>query len=166
MTFMKRRMLILLAAAMVLLLTACGNRTAETQAVTAEPAAEEPGKTLAEKAEDALRDAGELTPFDENDLTDMAGIQPEDYSDYVFFQGDVLTGREILALRAKDETAAEKLAGQMEKYLERRREENKNYAPKAYQALCEARVERKNLLLVMISGDNAETETAAMLAGE
>ena len=77
-----------------------------------------------------------------------------------------MEGREILVLRAKDEEAAEKLAGQMEKYLERRREENKNYAPKAYQALCNAKVERKGLLLVMISGDDAESETAAMLAGE
>ena len=33
---------------------------------------------------------------------------------------------------------------------ERRREENRNYAPKAFQALSAARVERKGLLLVMI----------------
>ena len=75
-------------------------------------------------------------------------------------------GREVLALRAKDDAAAEKLAEKMEKYLERRRNENRNYAPKAYQALSDARVERKGLTLVMISGGEAGTETAALLAGE
>ena len=55
---------------------------------------------------------------------------------------------------------------QMEKYLLRRREENRNYAPKAYQALCDALVEQKGLVLVLISGGDAETETAAILAGE
>ena len=54
----------------------------------------------------------------------------------------------------------------MEKYLERRREENRNYAPKAFQELSEAKVERKGLLLVMISGGDAEAETAALLSGE
>ena len=64
------------------------------------------------------------------------------------------------------EVPAEKLAEKMEKYLERRRNENRNYAPKAYQALSDARVERKGLTLVMISGGEAGTETAALLAGE
>ena len=54
----------------------------------------------------------------------------------------------------------------MEKYLERRRNENRNYAPEAYQALSDARVERKGLTLVMVSGGEAGTETAALLAGD
>ena len=175
MTLMKRMMLILLAAAMVFLLAGCGEKKAEEPAATEAPAetaeaaeapAEESGKTLLERVEAAAKDAGGLAPFDGDDLADMAGILAEDYTDFVFLQGDVMEGREILALRAKDEAAAEKLAGQMEKYLERRREENRNYAPKAFQALSAARVERKGLLLVMISGGEAEAETAALLAGE
>ena len=169
---MKKLMLILLAAAMVLLLTACGEKPAEAPAATEAPAeaaeapAEETGKTLQERVEAAAKDAGGLAPFDGDDLADMAGILSEDYTEFVFLQGDVMEGREILVLRAKDETAAEKLAGQMEKYLERRQEENRNYAPKAFQALSAARIERKGLLLVMISGGDAEAETAALLAGE
>ena len=172
---MKKLMLILLAAAMVLLLTACGEKPAEAPAATEAPAgaaataeapAEETGKTLQERVEAAAKDAGGLAPFDGDDLADMAGILPEDYTEFVFLQGDVMEGREILVLRAKDEAAAEKLAGQMEKYLERRQEENRNYAPKAFQALSAARIERKGLLLVMISGGDAEAETAALLAGE
>ena len=165
---MKKWILILLAVSMVLLLTACGNRTTEDSAATEAPAATEKaaGKTLRELAEEAIKDAGDLAPFDADDLAEMAGIQPEDYTDFVFLQGDVMEGREVLALRAKDDAAAEKLAEKMEKYLERRRNENRNYAPKAYQALSDARVERKGLTLVMISGGEAGTETAALLAGE
>ena len=165
---MKKWILILLAVSMVLLLTACGNRTTEDSAATEAPAATEKaaGKTLRELAEEAIKDAGDLAPFDADDLAEMAGIRPEDYTDFVFLQGDVMEGREVLALRAKDDAAAEKLAEKMEKYLERRRNENRNYAPKAYQALSDARVERKGLTLVMISGGEAGTETAALLAGE
>ena len=165
---MKKWILILLAVSMVLLLTACGNRTTEDSAATEAPAATEEaaGKTLRELAEEAIKDAGDLAPFDADDLAEMAGIRPEDYTDFVFLQGDVMEGREVLALRAKDDAAAEKLAEKMEKYLERRRNENRNYAPKAYQALSDARVERKGLTLVMISGGEAGTETAVLLAGE
>ena len=165
---MKKWILILLAVSMVLLLTACGTRTTEDSAATEAPAGPEDvtGKTLQELAAEVIKDAGSLAPFDAEDLAEMAGIQPDDYTEFVFLQGDVMEGREILALRAKDDAAAEKLAEKMEKYLERRRNENRNYAPKAYQALSDARVERKGLTLVMISGGEAGTETAALLAGE
>ena len=146
---LKRMMLILLAAAMVFMLTGCGEKPAEEPAAETAARAEESGKTLAERVEAIANDAGKLAPFDADDLADMAGIQAGDYTDFVFLQGDVMEGREILALQAADEAAAEKLAGQMEKYLERRREENRNYAPKAFQELSEAKVERKGLLLVM-----------------
>ena len=165
---MRKWILILLALSMVLLLTACGNKTAGISAATEAPAAPEEvtGKPLRELAAEVIKDAGDLAPFDAEDLAEMAGIQPDDYTDFLFLQGDVMEGREILALQAADEAAAEKLAGQMEKYLERRREENRNYAPKAFQELSEAKVERKGLLLVMISGGDAEAETAALLSGE
>ena len=156
-----------LALALVLL-TACGSRTAENSEATEAPAATEEAaeKPLRELAGEVIKDAGSLAPFDADDLAEMAGIQPEDYTEFVFLQGDVMEGREILALRAKDDAAAEKLAEKMEKYLERRRNENRNYAPEAYQALSDARVERKGLTLVMVSGGEAGTETAALLAGD
>ncbi len=169
---MKKRMLILLAAVLLMLLTACGSAPAKETAAAGNPAAtareetEKKEKTLRSLAEAAAKDTAELASFSADELLDMTGIKPEDYTDYIFLQGDVLTGREILAVRAKDETAAVRIAEQMERYLLRRREENRNYAPKAYQTLCEALVEQKGLVLVLISGDNAETETAAILAGE
>ena len=165
---MKKWILILLAVSMVLLLTACGSKTTENSAATEAPAVTEEaaGKTLRELAAEVIKDAGSLAPFDADDLAEMAGIQPEDYTEFVFLQGDVMEGREILALRAKDDAAAKRLAEKMEKYLERRRNENRNYAPEAYQALYDARVERKGLTLVMVSGGEAGTETAALLAGD
>ena len=165
---MKKWILILLAISMVLLLTACGSKTTENSAATEAPAVTEEaaGKPLRELAAEVIKDAGSLAPFDADDLAEMAGIQPEDYTEFVFLQGDVMEGREILALRAKDDAAAKRLAEKMEKYLERRRNENRNYAPEAYQALSDARVERKGLTLVMVSGGEAGTETAALLAGD
>ena len=169
---MKKRMavLLLLAAAM-LLLTACGGNNGEQAADSAAPAATEAAvpaetATLAERVEAAIPDAASLAPFTGDDLADMAGIEPADYTDFVFLQGNGMDGREILVLRAADEQAADRLAGLMESYLERRMEEMENYAPKAYQIYSAAKVERKGLLLVLISGENAEAETAQLLAGE
>ena len=104
---MKKVMLILLAAAMVFILTGCGEKPAEEPAAETAVPAEESGKTLAERVEAIANDAGELAPFDADDLADMAGIQAGDYTDFVFLQGDVMEGREILALQAADEAAAE-----------------------------------------------------------
>lgn len=176
-------LLLLLAAA---LLTACGAKQESTPAATeaqkateapaameapkateAPAAAEAPaGKTLAEIAEAAVAGAADLAPYTAEELLDMAGIQPEDYTDFVFLQGDGMDGREVLLIRAKDEAAAGRVAGQMEEYLKRRQEENRNYAPEAYRLLSRAKVSRKGLLLALISGENAEGETAAVLAEE
>ena len=183
---MKRILAVLLLLALAAVLTGCGNQTEKPEPTEApvqtetpvqmEAPAEEPeqpaeasapaGASLQERVEAAAKDAADLSPFFADDLTDMAGIEPGDYTDFVFLQGEVTEGREILVLRAADEAAADRLAAQMQKYLERRREENRNYAPKAYQALSEAEVARKGLLLVMISGGDAAGETAMLLAGE
>ena len=96
----------------------------------------------------------------------MTGIVPEDYTDFVFLQGNGMDGREILVLTAADEAAADRIAGLMESYLERRRDENRNYAPDAYKLFSEAQVVRKDLTLAMISGADAAAETGQLLAGE
>ena len=54
----------------------------------------------------------------------------------------------------------------LEKYLERRKKEHRDYAPDAYKLLTDAKVERKGLLLAVISGKNAAAELSALLSGE
>lgn len=178
---MKKIFTALLLAALLLALTACDNKTAGTDvpagtdqtAVTEAPAADqekaEPSAgeiPVADLVKAAAADAGNLAPFSAEDLADMAGIDAADCADFVFLQGDGMDGREILVIRAENREAADRLTGQMESYLERRKEEMENYAPKAYQLYSAAKVERKNLLLVLISGENAGTETETILAGE
>ena len=116
--------------------------------------------------EAAVGDAAELAPFTADELTDMTGIVPEDVADFVFLQGNGMDGREILVIRAKDEASADRVASGLEKYLERRKKEHRDYAPDAYKLLTDAKVERKGLLLAVISGKNAAAELSVLLSGE
>ena len=186
MTTMKKLMVVLALLLAAALLTACGNekpqepeQTAQ-QAVTDAPAAteapsEEPvptsvpeagGQSLSERVEAVAGDAAELVPFTPDELMDMTGIAPNDYTDFVFLQGDGMDGREILVVAAKDMAAGDRVEGQALAYLQRRRDENRNYAPAAYQLLSEAKVVRKGLTVVLISGADAAAETEQLLAGE
>ena len=123
-------------------------------------------RTLAERIETIAADAADLVPFTADELTDITGIVPEDYTDFVFLQGDGMDGREILAVTAKDKEAGNRIEEQMQNYLQRRRDENRNYAPAAYQLLAQASVVRRDLTLAMISGADAAAETEKLLAGE
>ena len=180
---MKKLTMILVLILAAVLLTACGGsgsketaqtpQTAATEAPAADPteAPAEETKTaaaqpLTDRVSAAAKDASELVPFSADELTDMTGIVPEDYTDFVFLQGNGMDGREILILTAADEAAADRIAGLMESYLERRRDENRNYAPDAYKLFFEAQVVRKGLMLAMISGADAAAETEQLLAGE
>lgn len=175
-------LLVLLLAA--ILLTGCGSSQPENPAVketaaaeqTAAPvspeaeklqkASDEPAGSLKAAVEAAVGDAAELAPFTAEELTDMTGIVPEDVADFVFLQGNGMDGREILVIRAKDEASADRVASLLEKYLERRKKEHRDYAPDAYKLLTDAKVERKGLLLAVISGKNAAAELSALLSGE
>jgi len=164
-------LVLLLAAA---LLTGCGQspsgtaqpagQAAETAAAPAPEAAQ--AQTLEERIGAIAADAGDLAPFSLEELADMTGIAPEDCADFVFLQGDGTDGREILAVTVKNAEAGDRVEALMQSYLERRRDENRNYAPAAYQLLSKASVVRKGLTLVMISGTKAAEETERLLAGE
>ena len=170
-------LLVLLLAAV--LLTGCGSsqpaapaakETAvpeQTDAPVSSETEQSPGAgSLKAAVEAAVGDAAELAPFTADELTDMTGIVPEDVADFVFLQGNGMDGREILVIRAKDEASADRVASGLEKYLERRKKEHRDYAPDAYKLLTDAKVERKGLLLAVISGKNAAAELSALLSGE
>ena len=191
MTMMKKLMVVLALLLAAALLTACGNEKPQEpeqtvqHAVTDAPAvtearSEKPASTsvpesggpagdaqsLSERVGAVAGDAAELVPFTPDELMDMTGIAPNDYTDFVFLQGDGMDGREILVVTAKDMAAGDRVEGQALAYLQRRRDENRNYAPAAYQLLSEAKVVRKGLTVVLISGADAAAETEQLLAGE
>ena len=155
---MKHRGIILVwLLAGVLCLSGCGKQAEQAPAEV---------KSLQERVESAAKDAGELAPLTAEDLTDTLGAEPEDVAEFVYLQETGFGGREILAVRAKDQAAADSLEKQMQHYLEHRRDETWDYAPEAYQLLSKAEVKRKGLLLVMVSGPDAEKEAQEILAGE
>ena len=155
---MKRIMLLLLAA-MLLVLGACS--APEKGA----PASDAPA-SLAEKVNMIAEDAGNLAALTAEDLEDVLGAVPADYTEFVFLQSEGMDGRELLAVRAADRDAAGRVAGMAEAYLERRLKETRNYAPEAYKLLSEAKVRTKNLTVVLAIGPNGTQEADFILAGE
>lgn len=155
---MKRIMLLLLAA-MLLVLGACS--APEKGA----PASDAPA-SLAEKVNMIAEDAGNLAALTAEDLEDVLGAVPADYTEFVFLQSEGMDGRELLAVRAADRDAAGRVAGMAEAYLERRLKETRYYAPEAYKLLSEAKVRTKNLTVVLAVGPNGTQEADFILAGE
>ena len=156
----KKTGLLCLLLAAVMLLAGCGQQEPEKAAAARET------RPLREIVKSAAADAESLAALAEEDLTDMTGIEPEEYSEFVFLQGIGMDGREILAARAADKDAADRLVKQMEAYLERRMKETRNYMPEAYQLQSEAKVRTRNLTVALVVGPDAEKETEAILADE
>lgn len=155
---MKRLALMMMAAVVLLSLTACGGETAPKAASTAD----QPLRELV----DSVMNAEGLVSMPKSDLEDVIGIDPADFREAVYLQDDGMGGREVLVLRAADKDAAARIAELLEDYLEQRRKETRNYLPEAYKLLEAARVETKNLTVALISGEKASEQSAQLLAGE
>ncbi|MBR5110141.1 MAG: DUF4358 domain-containing protein [Clostridia bacterium] len=122
---------------------------------------------LGEAAEKALADRQSLVAYTADDLADLTGILPEDYTEALFLVGsDSLSGREVIAVRAKDAGCLNKVTEALQNYLSQRMEETRNYLPDAYQLQSQAKVESKHLTAVLIVGAQSAEETKAFLAGE
>ncbi len=121
---------------------------------------------LREAVASAAPDAAEWLRLPAQELEDVLGILPQDYTEFVYLLEDSLSGREILVIRAADREAAERVRGLVEAYLERRRKETRDYLPEAYQLLAAAKVEIKNNTVALIVGEEAADETRKLLAGE
>ena len=91
---------------------------------------------------------------------------PEEYQEAVYLQSADMSGREIVAFRAKDAEAAKRIAQRLETYLEQRRKEARDYLPDAYRLLTDARVESKRLTVALFVGAKASDESTKFLAGE
>ena len=153
---MKKRWIILLML-LALLLTGC--RGGES------PKAEK--LPLADAAAKALSDMDALVAYTADDLADILGVMPEDYTEAVFLvSSDALSGREAILVRAKDGSRLKSVRDALSNYLGQRMQETRTYLPDAYKLQSEARVETKNLTAALIVGPNAAEETRAFLAGE
>ena len=156
---MKKNCTVLLIGLLLIALafTGCQGKNAEKAATL----------PLREAVEKALADKDNLVAYTEDDLADLMGILREDYSEAVFLVGsDSLSGREIIAVRAKNTESMKKATEALQKYLSQRMEETRNYLPDAYQLQSQAKVESKNLTTVLIVGAHSAEETKAFLAGE
>ncbi len=151
---MKKFLLLVLAAAMLLSLSACSSKAPSTAATP-----------LRELVNSVVRTEG-LVSMPKMDLEDVIGIDPADMKEAVYLQDDGMGGNEVLVVRATDKDAAARVAGLLDGYLEQRRKETRNYVPEAYKLLEAAKVETKNLTVALISGENAAENTTKLLAGE
>ncbi|MBR2718864.1 MAG: DUF4358 domain-containing protein [Clostridia bacterium] len=129
----------------------------------AETVEEEP-HPLTEYVLSIAQDGEELIHLTEDDLLDLIGIEPQEYTDFVYLAAtNALTGREIIVLKAVDEEAAERLAELLQAYLEQRMNEMRNYLPEVYQILSKAEVLRKDLTLVLSMAAPTEDEPLLLL---
>ncbi len=155
---MKKKIILLVSLLLLALVFAgCQEKTAEKPAAL----------PLREAVEKALKDKDNLVAYTAEDLTDLMGIMPEDYTEALFLVGsDSLSGREIIAVRAKDAAALKNVTEALQNYLSQRQEETRNYLPDAYKLQTQAKVETKNLTAALIVGAHSAEETKAFLAGE
>ena len=154
---MKRAFLLIGITLLSLLLAGCQEKSPEKTAPL----------PLREAVEKALTDKDSLVAYTADDLTDLMGILPEDYTEALFLVGsDSLSGREIVAVRAKDASTLKKTVDALQNYLSQRMEETRNYLPDAYKLQTQAKVESKNLTAVLIVDAYSAAETKAFLAGE
>ena len=112
--------------------------------------AEKAAETLLDRALRVAEDSDNLIRMEEDELYDVVGIAPEDYSDYAYLADyDALSGRELVLVRAVDEEAAERIFSQLSLYLEHRLKATRNYLPDVFRSLSEAGIRQHDLLLVL-----------------
>ena len=159
--YRKKARVIALLMVCICLIAGCGAKTPSD----AQSGANTP-LSLREAVLGVASDAAGLTALTKDDLSDVLGIEPETYTDFIYLQGEGLDGREILVLRAVDTESAVQVKSRVEAYLDQRRKETQNYLPEAYRLLTKASVENKGLTVALFVGPDAAKESAALLAGE
>lgn len=129
--------------------------------------AEKAAETLLDRALRVAEDSDNLVRLDEDELYDVIGIAPEDYSDYAYLADyDALSGRELVIVRAVDEEAAERISGLLTQYLDHRLKATRNYLPDVFRSLSEASVLKEDLLLVLSVAPPDPEEASKLLQEE
>ena len=165
---MKKTLTVICALILTAFLTGCGEKKEEpAKNEIINPTAVTEIFSLTDAVHKAVPDAETLFPLNEEDLMDELGIGSDLYSEFVFLKSNNgMDGREILVIRAKNESASGEIRKAAESYLQRRRDEARNYAPEAYELLTAAKVQVKGKTVALIVGADADAETNVLLAGE
>lgn len=151
----KKQTWIALLTLLALLLTGC------------QSAPKKPDLPLNEAITKAIPDMEQLVSYNQQDLSDLLGIDEKDFTEAVFLADcDSLSGREVIAVRAKDAGSLKTIAAALGNYLSQRKLETRDYLPEAYQLQNEAKVETKNLTAALFIGPNAAEECKAFMTGE
>ena len=137
---MKKRFCLLLLLPALLVMAGC------------QPApAIEPELSLADAAQRLLPAGDAFVSYTQEDLCDLTGISPDDYTEAVFLRdSDTLSGREVIMVRTKDAEAFGSVKDALERYLSQRLKETRDYLPNAYHLLSEARIQEAGLTVSLI----------------
>ena len=116
----------------------------------------EPKETLPlnDAAKKVFSDLDSLTAYDGEELYDIVGVAPEDYTEFVYRTGENDIGLIARVLEA------------LSRYRERRQTETRTYAPDIYAMLEKSAVSRKDLTAALIISEDSAKETQSFLAGE
>ena len=109
-------------------------------------------EALLDKAIRVAEDGENLIRMSEDDLFDIIGIEPDEYTDFAYLAGhDSLSGREVIVLRATDATTARDMAEKLEEYRQYRLHMTRNYPDQAdaYRLLSKAEVLQEDLMVVL-----------------
>lgn len=148
---MKRITAMILAAALLLCLAGCSEKTpAQTQPSTTPQEAAEPAdmekiyESMAEKMPEMIR-------MDETTMLNFCGIQAQDCVQVVAaICADGLITDEVWLIEAKDEAALERLKTLAENRLQAKGEESISYSPEQYEVVQKAQILTNGLYMALI----------------
>ena len=153
---MKRYFVLVLAAAMVLSLMACGTA----------PAAEGKKADLSALYESCTALMTPMMPVDDTMRLDFMGIDDADCAQvYTAFAEDGLRADELWLIEAKDSEAFDRLRTLAENRMQAKKDETESYSPDQFEVVKQGVILEQDLYLALIVSPDAEQVKAAVLAG-
>ena len=136
-----------------------------TLALCATAALAEPEEeTLLDRVASVLPEAADMEElFVEEELSDVMGIEPEEYEQALYLaDSDAMSGRELLLILALEDTV-ESVAERVEAYRLRREKETVSYNPAAYKLIHKAEVVTQGNAVILITVENSKDAVDAVL---
>lgn len=151
---MKKCFVLILAAAMILGLMACG---AASEAKKAD---------LTALYESCTALMTPMMPVDGTMRMDFMGIDENDCAQvYTAFAEDGLLADELWLIEAKDQAAFDRLKSLAENRMQAKRDETESYSPDQFEVVKQGVILEQGLYLALIVSPNAEQVKAEILAG-